>query len=58
MNKRLKEARLKAGFRTATATIEECGWNSTTYWAHESGQNSFKTEDAKNYGEVYGVTPS
>lgn len=58
MNQRLKEARLKAGFRTATATIEECCWNSSTYRAHESGQNGFKTEYAKNYGEAYGESPS
>lgn len=58
MHERLKEARLKAGYRTATAAIDACGWASSTYRAHENGQNGFKINHAKNYGEAYGVSPS
>ena len=58
MHERLKEARLKAGFRTATAAIDHFGWGNSTYRAHENGQNNFKIEDAKIYGEAYAVSPS
>ena len=58
MHQRLKEARLKAGYRTATAAIDACGWANSTYRAHENGQNGFKVDDAKHYGEAYGVNPS
>lgn len=58
MNQRLKEARLKAGFRTATAAINEFEWSSSTYRAHENGQNGFKVDEAKLYGEAYRVSPS
>ena len=58
MNERLKEARQKAGYRTATAAIDACGWNSSTYRAHENGQNGFKANDAKLYGQAYRVSPS
>ena len=46
MHDRLKEARLRAGYKTATSAIESCGWNNSTYRAHENGQNGFKTHDA------------
>lgn len=58
MHDRLKEARLSAGFKTATSAIESCGWNNSTYRAHENGQNGFRTHDAKQYGDAYGVSPS
>jgi phage repressor protein C with HTH and peptisase S24 domain len=58
MNERLKEARKKAGYRTATAAIDAFGWSSSTYRAHENGQNGFKVEEAKLYGEAYRVSPS
>lgn len=58
MHERLKEARLNAGYRTATAAIGAFGWSSSTYRAHENGQNGFKVDDAKQYGEAYGVNPS
>ena len=56
MNARLKQARLEAGFSSATAAIETCGWNSSKYRAHENGQNSYKVEDAKMYAKAYGVS--
>ena len=57
MNQRLKHARLQAGFKTATAAIEHCGWNSSTYRAHENGQNNYKIKDAKIYADAYDVSP-
>ena len=56
MNARLKQARIQAGFTSATAAIETCGWNSSKYRAHENGQNNFKVEDAKMYAKAYGVS--
>ena len=58
MNERLKRARLNAGFKTASAAIEKLNWNSSTYRAHENGQNNFKVDNAKIYAEAYGVSPS
>ena len=58
MHERLKEARLKAGYRTATAAIDACGWANSTYRAHENGQNGFKIDDAKQYAQAYRVSPS
>jgi DNA-binding XRE family transcriptional regulator len=57
MNQRLKHARIQAGFRSATAAIEHCGWNASTYRAHENGQNNYKIKDAKIYAEAYDVSP-
>lgn len=58
MNKRLKQARIQAGFPSATAAIDKCGWNSSKYRAHENGQNNFKVDDAKVYAAAYGVSPA
>jgi hypothetical protein len=58
MHQRLKEARVRAGYRTATAAIDAFGWSSSTYRAHENGQNGFKVDEAKLYGEAYRVSPS
>ena len=54
MNDRLKAARQSAGFRSATAAIEALHWPSSTYRAHENGQNNFKVEQAKIYADAYG----
>jgi len=56
MNRRLRDARRAAGFATATEAIEYFGWKSSTYRAHENGQNNFKAEDAGVYSRAYGVS--
>ena len=56
MNDRLRNARIAAGFVSATDAIEYCGWKSSTYRAHENGQNNFKIEDASRYSKAYGVS--
>ena len=58
MHLRLRKARANAGFRTATSAIDAFGWPSSTYRAHENGQNCFNTATAKLYGEAYGVSAS
>lgn len=56
MNIRLKEARKKAGFKTASQAIAQFGWRSSTYHAHENGQNRFGVDDAERYARAYGVS--
>ena len=56
MNKRLVNARIAAGFATATDAITYCGWRSSTYRAHENGQNNFGLESAAEYAKAYGVS--
>jgi hypothetical protein len=56
MNDRLRKAREGAGYKTATDAIDHFGWKSSTYRAHENGQNNFRVEDASTYASAYGVT--
>ena len=56
MNVRLRDARIAAGFNTATDAIQSCGWKGSTYRAHENGQNNYKVEEANIYGKAYGVS--
>jgi len=58
LNERLRRARQKAGYNTATQAIDLFGWKSSTYRAHENGQNNYGVEEAKAYAKAYGVTPS
>ena len=56
MNKRLITARIAAGFGSATDAIDNCGWRSSTYRAHENGQNNFGPDSAIEYAKAYGVS--
>ena len=56
MNDRLRKAREGAGHKTATDAIDHFGWKSSTYRAHENGQNNFRVDDASTYADAYGVT--
>ena len=58
MNDRLRNARMAAGFASATDAIEYCKWKGSTYRAHENGQNNFNVEYATRYGNAYGVSAS
>ena len=58
MNERLRNARMAAGFVSATDAIEYCKWKGSTYRAHENGQNNFNVEYATKYGKAYGVSAS
>ena len=58
MNDRLRNARMAAGFASATDAIEYCKWKGSTYRAHENGQNNFNVEYATRYGKAYGVSAS
>ncbi len=58
MNERLRNARIAAGFASATDAIDYCKWKGSTYRAHENGQNNFNVEYATRYGKAYGVSAS
>ncbi|WP_246788745.1 helix-turn-helix transcriptional regulator, partial [Bartonella sp. M0193] len=58
MGQRLREARLKAGFSSATKAADAIGVSHSTYRAHENGQNDFSPEDAAIYGRKFGVSAS
>jgi len=55
---RLRNARLSAGYESATVAVERLHWKPTTYRAHENGQNNFTAKDAHKYAEAFGVSPS
>lgn len=54
---RLKLARERANFDTPTKAIERFGWKTSTYLAHENGQNGIRPEPAMEYGRAYNVDP-
>jgi len=55
---RLRLARARAGYKTATAAIKRFGWRPpTTYRSHENGQTPVPPEDAIAYAAAYKVTP-
>lgn len=55
MADRLRRARKDAGYRTASAAIENFKWPTSSYRAHENGQNNFSPETAQQYAEAYGA---
>jgi hypothetical protein len=58
MNERLRNARIAAGFASATDAIDYYKWRGSTYRAHENGQNNFNVEYATQYGKAYGFSAS
>lgn len=58
MHSRLRKARIDAGYATATAAIAHFGWKSSTYRAHENGQNYFDGDAAKIYALAFGTSPA
>lgn len=55
---RLRDARLAAGFKSMSAAASALGVTSSTYRAHENGQNDFDTEQAENYARKFRVSAS
>ncbi|GAA0588973.1 S24 family peptidase [Paenochrobactrum glaciei] len=52
--KRLEEARIARGFKTATAACEYFGWNYVSYSQHESGQRGL-SRAAERYATAFRV---
>ena len=55
---RLKEARRRAGFKTARAAADCFNWNPNTYASNENGNASFGYERAKRYAAAFEVPAS
>ncbi|PST22001.1 phage repressor protein C [Mesorhizobium plurifarium] len=54
---RLREARVKAGYRFASDAANALGIVASTYRAHENGQNDFELSEAEVYGRKFNVDP-
>jgi transcriptional regulator with XRE-family HTH domain len=52
---RLRDARLHAGFETASAAADAHGWSRNTYSANENGNAPFSYRRAKAYAAAFGV---
>jgi phage repressor protein C with HTH and peptisase S24 domain len=52
---RLKEARIKAGFETATDAAEAFGWKPPTYMAHENGSRGVPRQKLETYARAFKV---
>jgi len=53
MASRLREARVKAGYSSASQAARAHGWRVSTYIAHENGQNHYDAEQAKEYAKAF-----
>ena len=56
--KRLKDARLAAGYSTAASAADAFGWVKPTYYAHENGNKVYTYITAKEYGQAFRVNPA
>ncbi len=54
-NERLREARIKAGFKTARAASEAHGWAQKTYYSHEAGSAPLRAR-ALDYARAFDVS--
>lgn len=52
---RLRQAREKAGFKTAVAAIRHFRWKEETYRSHERGKRGIDDETAVRYADAFGV---
>jgi len=53
MAKRLREARVSAGYSSASAAARAHGWGASTYIAHENGQNDYDAKQAQEYAKAF-----
>lgn len=56
-NERLRDARKRAGFKSARKAAQRHGWVISTYASHENGQTAVPQDAATAYAKAYGVTP-
>lgn len=56
--RRLREARLTAGFATARAASRSFGWNSTIYRNHENGDRAIGLAEIEIYAAAFKADPS
>lgn len=55
--RRLKEARLRAGYPSAAQAAQAFGWPESTYRTHEKGTRTIGLDDADRYARRYKVSP-
>jgi SOS-response transcriptional repressor LexA len=55
---RLREARMHAGFSSATEAAERFGWGVSGYRHHENGTRDFGADSARKYGRAFRVKPA
>jgi hypothetical protein len=55
---RLREARKKAGYRSASAAARAHGWQDSAYRHHENGTRNYGIEQALSYGRAFNVSSS
>lgn len=56
-SERLREARQRAGYASATEAAEAFGWGVAGYRHHENGTRSFGLDAAKKYARAFRVKP-
>ena len=54
---RLRAARARAGFSSASKAAAALGISASTYTAHENGQNEFTAAQAEAYAKAFGTSP-
>ncbi len=57
ISERLKDARQKAGFRSAADAAERFSWVASTYASHENGTRGVKPDDVKKYALAFRSDP-
>jgi hypothetical protein len=50
---RLRQARIAAGFKSASAAARQFGWGEAAYRHHENGTRSYGVDQAQQYGEAF-----
>jgi phage repressor protein C with HTH and peptisase S24 domain len=53
MHSRLRQARVEAGYSSASAAARAHGWRASTYIAHENGQNQYDAAQAQEYATAF-----
>ena len=52
---RLRAARIKKGYKSASKASQAYGWEAATYRAHENGSRNFSADNADRYARAYSV---
>jgi transcriptional regulator with XRE-family HTH domain len=55
---RLRQARERAGFKSAAAAARKLGMSPSTYASHENGQTEPPPDDARRYGKLFKHSPA
>ena len=55
-HERLQQARLNAGYSTASSAAAAFGWTPSTYLGHENGSRGLRADAAKRYARAFGVS--